>query len=344
MKILMVLPEFEEGGVERHVLWLSTELAALGNKVLVVTAGGRLEQKLPAGIRVVHLPVHMKNPLTALYSAIRIARLAGREEIDLIHAHSRVPAWIACWASGLSRKPWILTAHDRYRKNKGISPFLRADGAICVSEAVKTHLEGCLPSASRVIRNGIPDMEERWQPEAQGESFRFLFVGRLTARKGLKVALAALSGLKGEPWILDVVGDGPQRAELELECGRLGIGGQVIFRGFRDDVGRWMASADCLLFPSLDEGMPLTLMQAIRVGTPVLASRIEPVTELVGKTQELVAPGNLADWECRVSEVARRRKTPPRFDPELVPSARQMAQQALAFMREVTAGKGEARE
>ncbi|MFA0889463.1 MAG: glycosyltransferase family 4 protein [Synergistales bacterium] len=337
MKILMILPEFEEGGVERHVLWLSTEFSALGHRVMIATAGGRLEEKLPKEVRVIHLPVHRKNPVTALYSALRIAWTAWRGKIDLIHAHSRVPAWIAWWASRISGIPWVVTAHDRYRRNAAIHPFGRANGAVCVSEAVRMHLDGALPQNSTVIRNGIPDLDERWRPGKKEPVYRFLFVGRLTRRKGLHVALHALSSLSGKPWMLDILGDGPQRQELESMVKSLGLEGQVRFHGFRDEVGRWMAASDCLLFPSLDEGMPLTLMQAIRVGIPVAASGIEPVKELVGDRETLVPAGDIPAWTNGLAEIFREEKTPPRFDPALVPTAKQMAERTLVFLKNVCA-------
>ena len=65
MNIIHILPEMDEGGVERHVLWLANELAALGHTVTVVSAGGKLEAQLK-GVKIVHLPVHRKNPQTAL--------------------------------------------------------------------------------------------------------------------------------------------------------------------------------------------------------------------------------------------------------------------------------------
>ncbi len=339
MNILMVLPEFDEGGVERHVLWLSAELAALGHSVSIATAGGRLEEKLPPEVRVVRLPVHRKNPFTALFSALRIAALAWRDEIDVIHAHSRVPAWIACWASGLSGKPWVFTAHARYRKNAGIRPFRKADGAICVSEAVRSHLEGFLPARTVVIRNGIPEPSARWQKREEPGPFRFLFVGRLTRLKGLQVVLSALTPLSGESWVLDILGDGPQREELEGMAKNLGLRENVRFQGFRDDVERWMVSSDCLLFPSLDEGMPLVLMQAIRVGIPVLASRIPPVIELTGKRESLLPPGDADAWGCGLSRILREGKEPPRFDPSMVPLARQMAEQTGCFLERIAVGK-----
>ena len=117
LKIAQILPEFEEGGVERYVLWLSNALAEMGHEATVITAGGKLEENLDPNVAVVRLPVHKKNPLTALYCAISIASRAKREGWDILHAHSRVPVWIAFWASFISRKPWVFTAHDRYRRN-----------------------------------------------------------------------------------------------------------------------------------------------------------------------------------------------------------------------------------
>lgn len=337
MKILMILPEFEEGGVERHVLWLSTELSTLGHTVSLVTAGGRLEEKLPPGVRVIHLPVHRKNPLTAFFSALRIASIARRETYDLLHAHSRVPAWIAWWASCFSGKPWTVTAHDRYRKNGAIGPFRKADGAICVSEAVCSHLGGFLPVKTAVIRNGIPDPAASWRRKEASVPFRFLFVGRLTRRKGLHVALSALSAVTESPWVLDILGDGPQREELEAMAANLGLGEKVLFHGFRDEVGTWMAASDCLLFPSFDEGMPLTLMQGIRVGIPVLASKIEPVMELVGSHEALLPAGDVPVWANRLLEIFHEGKILPRFDPAIVPTARQMAEKTIGFLEDVRA-------
>lgn len=338
MKILMILPEFEEGGVERHVLWLSTELSTLGHTVSIATAGGRLEEKIPPEVRVIHLPVHRKNPFTAFFSAVRIAWIARREAFDLLHAHSRVPAWIAWWASFFSGKPWIVTAHDRYRRNAAIGPFLKADGAICVSEAVRSHLEGSLPVNTVVIRNGIPDTSARWQKRKEPGPFRFLFVGRLTRRKGLHVALSALSSVKGNPWVLDILGDGPQREELEAMAMNLGLEEKVCFHGFRDDVESWLASSDCLLFPSFDEGMPLTLMQGIRTGVPVLASGIDPVLELVGEEAGLIPPGEARAWERALSEVASGECEAPVYNPELVPSSAEMAARVDGFLKAVVSG------
>ena len=107
MKIIHILPELEIGGVERHVIDLANELVKRGHEVMVISAGGRMERQLDAKVLVRHLPVHKKNPLTGLYSAVKIARWVRREGWQILHAHSRVPAWIANWASPLARVPWL---------------------------------------------------------------------------------------------------------------------------------------------------------------------------------------------------------------------------------------------
>ena len=67
MKILYILPELQIGGVERHVIDLANELTARGHETMVVSAGGRMEEQLYKGVRILHLPVHKKNPFTGYY-------------------------------------------------------------------------------------------------------------------------------------------------------------------------------------------------------------------------------------------------------------------------------------
>jgi len=334
LKIAEILPEFHEGGVERHVLWLSNGLAGMGHCVTVITAGGKLEEKLDPEVEIWRLPVHRKNPVTGLYAALKIADRAKRERWDILHAHSRVPAWIAWWASSMTGIPWVFTAHDRYRKNGAIRPFRSAHGSICVSEAVRKHLSGFLPNRVEVIRNGIPFSGRQWGEKPDG-AMRILFVGRLTHRKGLHIVMEALSSLKDWEWSLEVVGDGPQRQELEALAGSLGIKRRVIFQGFQDDPQKWMAERDMLIFPSLDEGMGLVLMQAIQAGVPVLASDIEPVRELVGEEALLVATGDVERWRQSIKEVISGEMNPPRFDPKAVPTAKEMARSVCGFLESV---------
>ncbi len=319
LKILQILPELHEGGVERHVLWLSNALAARGNKVFVVSAGGKMVEEL-RGVDHLRLPVHRKNPATALWAAYRIARIARTRGVHLLHAHSRVPAWIAWWASRLSGIPWIATCHAFYSRNAGILPYRRARMLLCVSEAVRSFFSEIFPEAEcRVVYNGLPPTEQVWKPERK-EAPRLLFAGRLVPKKGVDTILRALSCLQGVPWSLDIVGDGPSMEPLRLLAAQLGIAERVFFRGFQEEPERWMAECSCFLFPSHQEGMGLVLMRAVQMGIPVLASDIPAVRELASSPDGLLPAGNAETWRIALESFLHSGKARTCFYVERVPS------------------------
>lgn len=299
MRILHIVPEFEEGGVERYVLHLAEEQLAHGHQVSLATAGGKLEALLPREVELLKLPVQKKNPITGLYCTFCLA--LRRKRWDILHAHSRVPAWIAWWTSALTGLPWVMTAHAPYSLNAGLTPLPHARGVICVSQAVEDHLTGRLPSLALTIPNGIRKPARLWSGQGFPQNPKFLFVGYLARRKGLDVALRALGFLKERNWTLDVLGDGSQRKELEALVSELGLESRVTFHGFRDDAGEWMASSGCLLFPSWQEGLPLTVIEALAVGLPILASDIEPLRPLA--SVPLIPPGNVDAWRGAIEKV-----------------------------------------
>lgn len=334
MNIIHILPEMDEGGVERHVLWLANELAAMGHDVSVVSAGGRLEARLK-GVKVVHLPVHRKNPLTALYSALRIARIAKREKTDILHVHSRVPAWIAWWASLLSRVPWIATCHAFYSRNAGLIPYKRARLLICVSESLQLFYLGIFSGREcPVIYNGLPSSPYTWKG-SEGDPTKFLFVGRLTRKKGLLVLIEAFSKVCAGTWSLDVLGDGPLSDEAQALTVSLGLQDRVFFHGFCDTPEKWMAECSCFLFPSLEEGMGLTLMRAISMGVPTIASDLPAVRELSISTQGLVAAGDADAWAQSIGDFLKNGTAAARFDKSKIPSTADMAHNMEGLYKKV---------
>ena len=245
------------------------------------------------------MPAHRKNPATIIACALRLARLSAEYHWDIIHAHSRVPAWVSWLASRITGVPWVVTAHALYSLNAGIIPLKHAAGAICISQAVKNHLAGHLPSDTVIIPNGITPPKLKHSDFPHDET-RFLFVGRLTRLKGLDVALRALSGLKGYSWTLDVVGEGGERGNLEALAGELGLTGRVRFLGDRErhEVESFMAGSSCMIFPSYSEGMGLVVLEAMSVGLPVIASDLEALRDFAGG--ELVPAGNVEAWRNAV--------------------------------------------
>lgn len=341
MKVIQIVPELNVGGVEQHVLWLSNELVRKGHQVLVVfNGGGGMPSRFSETVKFHPMPVHRKEPLTALYCAISLARIVRNEKWDIIHAHSRVPFWVGLWTSMMSRRPFVATAHSCYSINKALYPLSKADGVITISETVKKHIISFLPPSVRVIYNGLPDIDLSWKPVNNGRN-RFLFVGRLSRKKGLQYFLDAISGFRDHDWHLDIVGEGPFRAELEKKVSSYDLEQKVVFHGFQAKTDKWMKECSCFIFPSLEEGMGLTLMQAIKMGVPILASDIPAVRELSLDGQHLIAPGSSEDWMRAIAEFFDKGISTQKFDVAKISSLSSMARAVEEYYNEIILRKAD---
>jgi len=274
--------------------------------------------------------------LTAIYSAIRITGIAKREKIDVLHVHSRVPAWIAWWASLLSGVPWIATCHAFYSRNAGLIPYKKASALICVSESVHRFFLELFPDRDyTVIYNGLPPSPYRWNRKEDGTA-RFLFVGRLTRKKGIITLIEAFSRVGSGTWRLDVIGDGPLMGEAKALADSLGLGSRIVFHGFQDTPEQWMAECSCFLFPSLEEGMGLTLMRAVEMGVAVIASDLPAVRELAASPKGLVVPGDTDEWTKAIEMFLTSGRGTAEFDRETVPSTAEMAKDVEAVYRQIS--------
>jgi len=182
-----------------------------------------------------------------------------------------------------------------------------AHALVGVSEAIEEHLLGMGVGAAeqyRVIPNGI-DLEwfgsaAEWPRPAGLEGQPLIgCVCSLTREKGVDVLLRAMGPLvQSYPQLqLCVVGDGPLRAELEREARQLGVGEHVVFAGIAPDVRPWLAAFDLFVLPSRTEGTPRALLEAMAMGTAVVATRTGGTPEIVenGVTGVLVEPEDASD-------------------------------------------------
>ena len=324
MNIIEILPELDIGGVERHVIDLSNELAARGHDVTVISAGGKMQSQLSAAVRHIDMPVHEKNPFTIWACSRKIAALARRKGAQLIHAHSRVPAWIARWAAKGAGVPYVVTAHVVFgNKSPWIyAPYRDAARVICVSNAVREGMKDCFYANTQVVLNGLDEPKIHWREENLEGPVKFLFVGRLSPVKGLHDALRAMP--EDMEWTLDVLGDGPMRAELEEISKERGFTERVTFHGYSDKADEFMARSSCLLFPSYTEGMPLTLARAVQIGIPVIASDIPPVSEMAGGSADLLPPGDLPAWREAIAGFIKTRRAELNIPLSSVPTLEKM--------------------
>lgn len=228
---------------------------------------------------------------------LRLARRFRQLRPDVVHTHNPGPHLHGVIAGRLARVPVLVhTKHGRnfpgVRKAVLFNRLLSSltDCVVAVSEdaaAVALEVERVAASRVRVIHNGI-DLEGfpfRGARKAR-RGWRAITVARLDPVKDQATMLRALQSVVGEGGqvTLDVVGDGPSRQQLEELSAALGLQGNVTFHGYQQDIPSFLRQADYFLLSSKSEGISLTLLEAMAVGLPVVATD-------VGGNREVVAPG-----------------------------------------------------
>jgi len=281
-----------------------------------------------------------------LDGARRLKRLVSelkRERPAVFHAHLSWPlaARFPLAAAVVARVPAVVATFHLFppaplRKTTLLQGRLLAAGmgrAIAVSQAIATSLDDVLgwpPHKIEVIRNGIdlvrfqqpPDPELRRALAAGSHDVVVATTARLDPQKGLDVLLRAIRAVDGARFV--IAGTGPERARLESQAVALGVQERVQFLGYRDDVPALLAASDAFVLPSLFEGTPLALLEAMAAGMPVVSSAIPGTDEVVsdGETGLLVRAGD-AD---ALADALRRIVAEPELRARLGAAARRRAE------------------
>lgn len=310
-RILQLLPALGDGGVERSAVEMAGYLSSRGLPNWIASAGGPLvaaaEQQ---GAHHATIAVGRKSPL-GLWSAARaVARLIDDEDIDIIHARSRAPAWVGLLAHRLSnRKPRFLTTfHGVYGHRNALKRFyngamLRTPVVIANSQFIRRHIVevyGYPDDQIIVAPRGIePDLFDpaRIAPEVQAAVRRELggtpdaplvvMVGRITGWKGHAVLVEALARLARKDVRLALVGSGAASviAELEQQVAALGLGDRVVLTGSRRDIPAVLAACDIAVSASTrPEAFGRAAIEAQAMARPIIATDH-------GGSRETVIPG-----------------------------------------------------
>jgi glycosyltransferase involved in cell wall biosynthesis len=237
--------------------------------------------------------VHCHNANAAIQAAA-LARLAGARAI-LTTRHGLVP--------------------PDQRRSREIKFWMAArfcDGVVAVCEAARQNLlrgPGAITSKIVTIRNGTAEAPRGGQVVEPTAAFTIITVARLAAEKDQATMLRAFAiAQRSVPGLeLRMIGDGPLRGELEALAAELGIAGAVRFPGARSDVGSWLAAADLFALSSASEGLPVSVLEAMAAGLPMLLTSVggmPEMIELVGGGR-LVAPGDPAKMAAAMIEMAK---------------------------------------
>jgi len=364
LTILQLLPALESGGVERGTLEIARGLVQAGHRSLVVSAGGQLVSRLTGqGSEHIALPVGHKS-LWTLGLVPRLRRLMQRERIDVVHARSRLPAWLAWLAwRGLpeGRRPaFVTTVHGLYSVGRYSRIMTRGERVIAVSGSARQYILDNYPHTDpgkiRVIERGIdPDVYpfgfrpgdswiSRWYRD-----FPFLLEhqvltlpGRITRLKGHVDFLHLLAGLKeaGLPVYGLIVGaeDPRHRAyadELQRTVKNLGLDGRVTFTGHRMDL-RDVLSMSNLVF-SLSrkpESFGRTVCEALSLGVPVVGYDQGGVGETLARVYPhgRVPAGDVA---ALIDTTRQLLEQPVPVEPAAFASVQDMVDATLAVYHEV---------
>lgn len=304
------------GGVERHVLGLIGALQARGiSTLLILFHNGELAAQARAqGIELLILPDTNRSLLA---TSLRLANTLDRLDIRVVHAHGYKAMVFCAMARRWHRFELVKTEHGLPEQVAGHTiGALRghlyhlldraatrfSNATVCfVTDELSARYRGRRPTRPpRVIPNGISSMDGQQlprPPEFQPGYFNLAVVGRLEPVKALQLAIEALCTQAIPQNVhLHIVGTGPCEGELRERAREVGVVARVHFLGFRRDAYNFIAHSDVLLMPSLHEGLPYTLLEAMALGTPVIASRVGGLAEVVQNevTGLLVPPGDVA--------------------------------------------------
>lgn len=301
LTVLQVIPELNAGGAERTTLEIVEALVKNGDRAIVVSEGGRLVPELERlGGKHIEMPVRSKSLLTLLKNRARLIELIDEEDVDIVHARSRAPAWSALWACRATLTPFVTTYHGAYSgtsapKTLFNSVMARGDRVIANSGYIADHIRNrhgvseprmaTIPRGAdlRIFDPAKIDSEtvQALRKELAGDrQYLFTLPGRLTEWKGQMVLLDALAMLSAEERAkiaVALVGDAQGRTgyvdTLKARIRSAGLDDVVRMPGHYSDMPTLYAASDLVLAPSVrPEAFGRVAVEASAMGKPVLAS------------------------------------------------------------------------
>ncbi len=305
MRIVQLLPELNEGGVERGTMELSRELVKLGHESIVISAGGKLQEQIEQdGGKHITFNLCSKNPFTAPSRIRKLRHLLKDLQPDILHARSRVPAWLTYLANKKSGIPFVTTVHGFNSVSAYSKIMSKGDKVICVSGAIQSYIQEHYQIAQEkisVIPRGI-DLE-KFNPENVDKEFMVDFkkkytlndkqiittVGRITQLKDHQTFIRAIALLKkNDSQIVGLIVGGVREDKqeyfhiLESLVKELGLEDNIIFAGSQSNVAEIYALSDVVVSSSKKpESFGRSVAEALALNTPVVAANHGGVLDII---------------------------------------------------------------
>ena len=318
LKVIQLVPELNSGGVERGTLEVGRYLSENGHQSIIISNGGRMvEQLIREGSRHVKFPVHKKNPISLL-QVPKLRKFFLREKPDIIHARSRIPAWLSYLTLMLinrgKRPNFVTTVHGFYSVNAYSKVMTQSDHVICVSNSIREYVLRNYPQTPQsklsVIHRGIKSRDyhigykpkrewlDKWKEDFPKTTNKRILVlpGRLTRLKGQEEFLKIINIL-GDEYCGLIIGHVDKKKngyfnELHALANKMGILKRILFLGHRDDLKDIFAISNCVFSLSTKpESFGRTVLEALSIGVPVIGYGMGGVGEILS---ELFPEGQVA--------------------------------------------------
>jgi len=330
LRVCHLIGSLRYGGAERQVVNLLNHLPMTERYVLLLDPNGRgeLRDALDPSVEVGTVPFRLRHGLPAVR---HLAATLRQWRIDILHSHMFWPNLLGTVAARLAGVPVVLTSEHgknlwksrwhRWVERHVITPG--ADLRLCASEDIlrlRAEVDRIPTAKLAYLPNGteLPRLE----PRRLGAAPVIGTVGRMVPAKdfGSLIAAAALLRERGLEFRLCLVGDGPLRPDLKQAVSMRGLDAVVEFAGFQSDVSAWLRRFDLFVLPSVQEGQPLALLEAMAHGLAVVATRVGGIPRTVRDGEEalLVQPSDPA----ALADALQRLLTDPQRRAELGRAAR----------------------
>lgn len=307
MKIVQILPELNEGGVERGTVELARELVKKGFESIVISNGGKLTTELQdEGSQHITFDVCSKNPFNAFFRVIALKRILKKLKPDVLHVRSRVPAWIVYFANKSLQIPVVSTVHGF----NSVSPYSRimtkADEIVCVSSSIKEYIQkhyGTKEEKITIIPRGIDLV--KFNPKNLDENFinkfkekfeledKFIIstVGRITQLKDLETFIKAIAIIQKKlPNVIGLIVGGVRNDKEKyfetLKNLIQSLHVNVIFAGSQNKVAEIYYLSDVVTSSSKKpESFGRSVAEALALNTPVIATNHGGVLDIIQESK-----------------------------------------------------------
>jgi glycosyltransferase involved in cell wall biosynthesis len=314
------------GGASIHLLDLALGASQAGHEV-VVYVGGKgvfLDKAAEKNIKCISV-FFLRREISPFYDLCCFFELKSKLKSfkpDIVHLHSSKAGILGRLAAKSLRVSSVFTAHG-WAFTEGVSSFKRklylkierymaklTNRIITVSNFDRElALDSNVGDEEKIvsIHNGMPDLQYEPCKVLKSNCVRFIMVARFDHQKDHKALVDAFYSIKDQSWMLEFVGDGPLYQETFDYVGMKGLGDKIVFSGACNDVPDRLVSSDVFCLISNWEGLPLTIIEAMRAGLPIIASSVGGVPETIiqGDTGYLVNRGDVSGISASIKTILK---------------------------------------